>query len=145
MSTFAVPEKETVSPEAPTTVAQPDALNKQNEADARQLQEFSVLDEDLCAICMENEKTHIVIPCGHECICGPSMVPRCLGLMNNILFYDHFFFLDLPCFFLIFGFFVSSISSSRRSCAIASALSVASALALAFASVALAFSFSALA
>jgi hypothetical protein len=66
-----VPEKESMSPEAPTTVAQPDALDKQNEADARQLQELSVLDEDLCAICMESEKTHIVIPCGHQCICGP--------------------------------------------------------------------------
>jgi hypothetical protein len=64
-----MPEKDSMSPEAPTMVTQPDALDKQNEADAHQ--ELSVLDEDLCAICMESEKTHIVIPCGHQCLCGP--------------------------------------------------------------------------
>jgi hypothetical protein len=48
---------------------EPDPLDIPDEADAQQ--EPVDLDEDLCAICMDREKTHIVIPCGHECLCGP--------------------------------------------------------------------------
>ena len=27
-------------------------------------------DDALCVVCLANEKTHALVPCGHQCLCG---------------------------------------------------------------------------
>ena len=27
-------------------------------------------DADLCVICIDDQQTHVLIPCGHKCVCG---------------------------------------------------------------------------
>ena len=26
---------------------------------------------ELCVVCLEGKQTHAMIPCGHQCVCGP--------------------------------------------------------------------------
>ena len=28
-------------------------------------------DDDMCVICLQETKTHLLVPCGHQCVCGP--------------------------------------------------------------------------
>ena len=28
-------------------------------------------DREACVVCLDEAKTHILIPCGHQCVCGP--------------------------------------------------------------------------
>ena len=28
-------------------------------------------DDNSCVVCLDGEKTHILVPCGHQCVCAP--------------------------------------------------------------------------
>ena len=28
-------------------------------------------DRESCVVCLDEDKSHILIPCGHQCVCGP--------------------------------------------------------------------------
>merc|ERR1712008_429970 len=28
-------------------------------------------DQDACVVCLDEAKSHILVPCGHQCVCGP--------------------------------------------------------------------------
>jgi hypothetical protein len=60
-------ESDSVSLEAPSMVAQPDALAPlAEEADTEQAD----ADQALCVVRLDDEKTHAFVPCGHRCVCG---------------------------------------------------------------------------
>ena len=29
------------------------------------------IDEASCVVCLDEPKTHALVPCGHQCVCGP--------------------------------------------------------------------------
>ena len=28
-------------------------------------------DRESCVVCLDEDKSHILVPCGHQCVCGP--------------------------------------------------------------------------
>ena len=28
-------------------------------------------DSEACVVCMDGAKSHVLVPCGHQCVCGP--------------------------------------------------------------------------
>ena len=56
----------------------------------------NVVDDDLlCCVCLDAQKTHTFIPCGHLCVCnscGPTIMnttskcPMCQGASSSVIF-----------------------------------------------------------
>lgn len=59
----------------------------QNEADS----ELCEADSGLCVICWEGPKTHVVVPCGHQCVCDScssaigQRCPMCRGDVERVV------------------------------------------------------------
>jgi len=49
--------------------AAPEPVHEENEAKTQEPGVSALTNDELCAICMEKKITHIIVPCGHKCIC----------------------------------------------------------------------------